>query len=185
MASIFVVYYSIFALFATHLQKDLHYTAGLVATPLLIANLLSFLAQGFWGFVADRLGRRWAMIIPGALAILVAPIYLLTSDFSWIVTGFLLQGLFGGAIYSQLPSYLCERFPTEVRATASAFCYHQGAIWGALVPLVLAACSDFFGTGLVIPMLVATVLAASSAAVALLLSPETLGKELVPDLVVA
>lgn len=53
------------------------------------------------------------------------------------------------------------------------------------MPLVLSACADFLGTGLVIPMLIATMLAAGSAAVALLLSPETLGKELVPDLVVA
>jgi MFS transporter, SHS family, lactate transporter len=25
-----------------------------------------------------------------------------------------------------IPSYMNERFPTEVRVTASAFCYHQG-----------------------------------------------------------
>jgi SHS family lactate transporter-like MFS transporter len=31
------------------------------------------------------------------------------------------------------PSYLSERFPTEVRATAAAFCYHQGAIFAGLV----------------------------------------------------
>ena len=53
------------------------------------------------------------------------------------------------------------------------------------MPLVLAACGDFFGTGLVVPMLVSTMLAAGSAAVSLLLSPETLGKELVPDVVLA
>ncbi|HEX2646838.1 MAG TPA: MFS transporter, partial [Candidatus Dormibacteraeota bacterium] len=88
-------------------------------------------------------------------------------------------------LYSQLPSYLSERFPTEVRATAAAFCYHQGAIFGALVPWVLALAAETFGTGLVIPMLVGTVAAASSVVVALLLSPETLGRELVPDLVVA
>jgi len=185
MASIFVVYYSIFALFATHLQKDLHYTAAQVATPLLIANLLAFLAQGFWGLVADRLGRRWAMIIPSALAILVAPVYLLTSDFSWIVAGFLLQGLFGGAIYSQLPSYLCERFPTEVRATASAFCYHQGAIWGGLVAPILTYFAISHNVGFAIPMLVGTVVGAVSVIWSLLLSPETKGKVLVPDLVVA
>ncbi len=32
-----------------------------------------------------------------------------------------------------MPPYLAERFPTEVRA----FCFHQGAIWGGFVPLVL------------------------------------------------
>src|SRR5215467_6584066 len=38
MASNFVVYYSIYALFATHLPKDLNLSPGLVATPLALAN---------------------------------------------------------------------------------------------------------------------------------------------------
>jgi MFS transporter, SHS family, lactate transporter len=124
MASNFVVYYSIYALFATHLQKDLNMSTAAVGQLLLYSNLIGFLAMSFWGYVAEILGRRWAMIIPAALAVPIAPMYLMTTDFTWIATGFLLQGAFGGALYSQLPSYLSERFPTEVRATASGFCYH-------------------------------------------------------------
>ncbi len=125
------------------------------------------------------------MIIPAALAVPIAPLYLMTSDITWIAIGYALQGAFGGALYSQLPSYLSERFPTEVRATASAFCYHQGAIWGALVPWILAMCAETFNTGLVIPMLVGTVVAAVSVVISLLLSPETKGKVLVAELSVA
>ena len=185
MAGIFIVYYSIFALFATHLQKDLHYTPADVAKPILFANLVSFFAQGFWGMVADRFGRRWAMIIPSALAIFVTPVYLLTTDYALIVAAFVLQGALGGAIYSQLPSYLCERFPTEVRATASAFCYHQGAIWGGLVAPVVTYFAISYNLGFAIPMLIGTVLGAVSVIISLLLSPETKGKVLVADLVVA
>jgi SHS family lactate transporter-like MFS transporter len=185
MASAFVVYYSIFALFATHLQKDLHFTPGQVATPIAIGNFVAFLAMGFWGWVADRLGRRWSVIIPALIAIFVAPVYLLSNDFTVIVTGFLLQGLFGGAIYGQNPSYLCERFPTEVRATASAFCYHQGAIFGGLVAPILTYFAARYNMGFAIPMLVGTIVGALSVVVALLLSPETKGKVLVADLAVA
>ena len=63
MASGFVVYYSIFSLFATHLQKDLGLSPGLVAVPLMISNAATFVASFLWGWLADRLGRRWAMII--------------------------------------------------------------------------------------------------------------------------
>jgi MFS transporter, SHS family, lactate transporter len=125
------------------------------------------------------------MIIPAALAVPIAPIYLMSSDFTWITIGYVLQGAFGGALYSQLPSYLSERFPTGVRATAAGFCYHQGAIWGGLVPVALAFSAEYFEVGLVIPMLVGTVGAAASVVVALLLSPETKGKELSAELVVA
>ena len=185
MASNFVLYYSIWALFATHLQQDLKLSTMGTAVPFMVANILSFLGMSWWGWLADIIGRRWAMIIPGAIAIFVAPIYLFTTDPFWITVGFGLQGAFGGALYSQLPSYLSERFPTEVRATASAFCYHQGAILGGLVAPVLAFFAVNFNLGYAIPMLVGTVVAAISVVISLLFSPETKGKVLVAELQVA
>jgi SHS family lactate transporter-like MFS transporter len=183
MASNFVLYYSIWALFATHLQADLHLTTLGTAVPFMIANIASFLGMSFWGWTADIIGRRWAMMIPATIAIFVAPLYLFTSDPLWITIGFGLQGAFGGALYSQLPSYLAERFPTEVRATAGAFCYHQGAILGGLVAPVLAYFATNYNVGYAIPMAVGTVVAAISVVIALSLSPETKGQELVADLV--
>jgi MFS transporter, SHS family, lactate transporter len=185
MASNFVVYYSIYALFATHLQKDLNMSTAVVGQLLLYSNIIGFLAMSFWGYVAEILGRRWAMIIPAALAVPIAPMYLMTTDFTWIAAGFLLQGAFGGALYSQLPSYLSERFPTEVRATAAGFCYHQGAIWGGFVPPVLTYFAVAYNLSFAVPMLIGTVVAATSVVITLLISPETKGKELTSDLVVA
>ena len=185
MASNFVLYYSIWSLFATHLQADLKLSSMGTAVPFMIANILSFLGMAFWGWTADIIGRRWAMMIPATIAIFVAPLYLFTSDPLWITIGFGLQGAFGGALYSQLPSYLSERFPTEVRATGSAFCYHQGAILGGLVAPVLAYFATTYNIGYGIPMFVGTIVAAVSVVIALSFSPETKGKELVADLAVA
>src|SRR5262245_25173521 len=56
------------------------------------------------------------------------------TDLTWISIGFELQGAFTGAIYGLQPAYLTERFPTEVRGTASPFCYHFGTILGGLMP---------------------------------------------------
>ena len=55
-----------------------------------------------------------------------------------IVVFFTLQGVFGGGgMHALYPAYLAERFPTEVRATAAGFVYHQGAIFGGLtVPII-------------------------------------------------
>src|SRR5438309_11310395 len=123
------------------------------------------------------------MITPAAISI--APLYLFTGSEFWITVGFGLQGAFGCALYSRLPSYLAERFPTEVRATASAFCYHQGAIFGGLVAPILAYFAVNFDSGYAIPMVIGTVVAAASVVVALLFSPETKGKVLVAELSVA
>jgi SHS family lactate transporter-like MFS transporter len=80
---------------------------------------------------------------------------------------------------------LNERFPTEVRATASGFCYHQGAIWGGLVGPVLAAWAATMPGGFTIPMLIVTIVSEVVFIIALLMGPETKGKELVSDLELA
>ena len=185
MASAFVVYYSINVLFATHLQVDLKLKPGVIGEVGVAANLVAFIASATWAWVADKVGRRPAMILPALAAIPLAPLYLLSNNFSLIWWGFVLQGAAGsGGMYGQLPSYLAERFPTEVRATAAGFCYHQGAIWGGLVAPVLAYVATAYHVGFAIPMLVGTVVAALSFVAAVLCGPETKGKILVAELAV-
>jgi len=186
MASAFVIGYSIGGLFPTYLQKDLGLSAGYVALPTLLQSLVFFLSSALWGFMADRVGRRWAILVPALLTIPVAPLYLMTGNYAMIVVFFALQGAFGGGgMHVQYPHYLAERFPTEVRATASGFCYHQGAIFGGFVPLVLTYLATTWNLGFAIPMMIGTTVGCASLIVAVLLSPETRGKELVADVVLA
>jgi SHS family lactate transporter-like MFS transporter len=182
----FVAFYAINALFASHLQRDLGLSAALIATPLILSNLFVFLASSFWGAVSDRIGRRWAMILPATVSLVITPIYLLTGSTIVIVAGFILQGLFaGGAMYGQNPAYLNERFPTEVRASATAFSYHIGAIAGGLVPPILTYFAVDWNFGFAIPMLIGTLLGLVNYIASLLLGPETKDVKMVPDLVVA
>ena len=168
-------------MFATHLQKDLHLSAAMVAMPIALANLLGFLASGLWGHVADVWGRRWAMIVPAIIGAFVTPLYLFADSYAMVAGAFIVQGAFLGAIYGQNPCYLSERFPTEVRATASGFCYHQG-IWAGFTGPVLTYFAANQPLGFTFPMLIATSSAAAVFVITLLFSPETRGKELVPQL---
>jgi MFS transporter, SHS family, lactate transporter len=186
MAGGLVTYYSINGMFATHLQKDLGLSPGLIATPIIIANLVVFLSSGAWGFVGDRIGRRWAMIIPGLLGIPVAFGYMLSTNFTVIVVGYVLQGaLLGGGAGCLIPSYMTERFPTEVRATAAAFCYHLGTIFGGIVPPLITFFALNYNIGFSVPMLVGCLIGGGSWCLALFFGPETKGKEMVADLVLA
>ena len=186
MASAFVVGYSVGGMFPSYLQKDLGFSPGLVALPVMLQSLMFFLSAALWGWYADRFGRRRAIIITALLTIPVAPLYLLTTNYTMIVVFFTLQGAFGGGgMHVQYPHYLAERFPTEVRATASGFCYHQGAIFGGLTGPVIAYLALDWHLGFAIPMLIGTTMAAACLVAAMLMSPETRGKELVPDLVIA
>jgi MFS transporter, SHS family, lactate transporter len=181
-----VTYYSINGMFATHLQKDLGLSPARIATPIMIANVVVFLSSGFWGFLGDSIGRRWGMIIPGLLGIPVAFCYMLSANFTIIAVGYILQGaLLGGGAGCLVPSYMTERFPTEVRATAAAFCYHLGTIFAGLVPPVVTYFAINYKLGFSTPMLIGCVIGGTSWCIALFLGPETKGKEMVPDLVLA
>ena len=68
MTSLFIVAYTIL-LFPTYLQRDLHLSPALVALPVMLQNVAVFLSSLLWGFVAERLGRRWAMIIPAIVGV--------------------------------------------------------------------------------------------------------------------
>jgi SHS family lactate transporter-like MFS transporter len=105
------------------------------------------------------------MIIPAICGFAVIPFYLLSHDYFTTVVAFTVQ-----------------RFPTEVRATAAGFCYHQGAIWGGLAAPVLAYFAASQASGFVIPMMVAQVAFAATFIIALFLGPETKGDELLADL---
>jgi len=182
MASAFCVYYSIWALFPTYLQRELHWTPAQVFVPVFVANLIVFAGSALWGFVADKWGRRPAIYLPAIIGIFVTPIYLHTQDPTWVMAGFILQGLFLGSIYGQNPSYLCERFPTEVRATASGFVYHQGAIWGGLIAPVLSYFANEQHMGYALPMMVSTMGFSVLVVIFVLLGPETKGKHLSSEL---
>jgi hypothetical protein len=53
------------------------------------------------------------------------------------------------------------------------------------VPLILTFLAEHFGTGLAVPMIVGTWIGCIAWAVAVFYGPETKGRVLVPDLVVA
>src|SRR5258707_8977224 len=75
MASNFILYYSIWALFATHLQADLKLTTMGTAVPFMIANIMSFVGMSFWGWTAALIRRARAMMIPAPIPGPIAPLY--------------------------------------------------------------------------------------------------------------
>ena len=181
-ASVLVVYFAVYYLFAAWLQTEFKVDAVSIAVPVLLSNLVSLGGGGFLGWLADRIGRRWSSTIQAMIACIVAPAYLLTKDLAWIIIGFVIQGAFGGALPTLASAYLTERFPTEVRSTASGFCYHFGTIVAGLVPVGISYLAIERHMGFAIPLLIATLAGSASVIVSLLFSPETKGKVFTPEL---
>ncbi len=199
MAAAFCVYYSIWALWQTYLRTELKWTPGQIWWSVFWANIVTVGGSAVWGYVSDTAGRRWAIIIPSVIGLVLTPFYLMTTDIVTVTLMFVVQAVFAGSIYGQNPSYLSERFPTEVRATASGFVYHQGAIFGGLVAPILTLLAtgeavtlpSWLGGGTIFqstpmgfakPMMYGTMFFLVIVIIAVLLGPETKGKILVARL---
>ncbi|WP_158932121.1 MFS transporter [Acidisphaera sp. S103] len=182
MGANFCVYYAMWAMLGTYLQKELGWTPAQVAVPVFWGNILTFAACSFWGALSERIGRRWALMIPCSIAIVLVPLYLSTTDPNWFLGLFLLTICFVAGKDALNPGWLSERFPTEVRATAAGFVYHQGAVWGAAVAPTLTYFAVNRQMGFAMPMLYATVGSLIVYVIAVYLGPETKGKVMTAEL---
>jgi SHS family lactate transporter-like MFS transporter len=182
MAANFCSYYAVWAMLGTYLTKELGWTPAQASVPVFWGNILTFVSCAMCGGLSERIGRRWALIIPLVIAMFLVPMYIHQTDRTQFLIFFLLFICFFGGKDALNPGWLAERFPTEVRATASGFIYHQGAVWGAAVAPTLTYFAVNQGMGFATPMMYATIGSLVVFVIAVFLGPETKGKVMVAEL---
>jgi SHS family lactate transporter-like MFS transporter len=173
LAACFMVsYYSVTYWYATFLQGR-----GLNTLPYIVAlNAGGILGSAFWGGVSEgRLGRRGAVTCAAAIGIVVSPLYLMTADPRLLLAGALLVGFGAHGMWGAFPSYITERFPSDVRGAGAGFCYHAGALVGSFTSFAIGHLVD---AGWTLPDAMTASIALSGLAVSLLiwLGPETRGR---------
>jgi SHS family lactate transporter-like MFS transporter len=170
LAACFMVsYYSVTYWYARFLQ-----TRELNTLPFVIAlNIGGIVGSAFWGGVSQgRLGRRGAVTCAAALGVLVCPLYLMSTDVPLLIVGALLVGFGAHGMWGAFPSYITERFPSEVRGAGAGFCYHAGALVGSFTSYAIGHLVD---SGWTLPSAMTLSIAISGLAVSLMiwLGPET------------
>ena len=150
MATAFIVYYSIFGAVR---DLDDHGSAPVAGRGGLDPRSSNRRPSWPASCGAPR-GQVWSTVgddHSGDPRITGTPVYLIRTDTRLVMVAFSIQGLRRRDLRPE-PGYLTERFPTEVRATAAAFCYHQAAIFGGTVAPILTYLSATYSTTLAIPM---------------------------------
>ena len=170
LAACFMVsYYSVTYWYARFLQ-----TRELNTLPFVIAlNAGGIIGSAFWGGVSQgRLGRRGAVTCAAALGVLVSPLYLMSMDVPILLVGALAVGFGAHGMWGAFPSYITERFPSEVRGAGAGFCYHAGALMGSFTSYGIGHLVD---RGWTLPSAMTLSIALSGLAVSLViwLGPET------------
>lgn len=129
------------------------------ASSLMLINMIGGVLIGaVGGHLSQHAGRRKVLLASGAVALLFIPgTYLLfavlgTPGTAVLLTGGFLMVMVSGAVTSPLIIFLNERFPTEIRSTATAFTWTVGYGLGGMMPSLVTAVSP--DTGAIVPTLI-------------------------------
>lgn len=90
---------------------------SIVVAAVLLGSVISTL---FAGVLADWMGRKWLMILSGALFIVSIPVIALSQGYGPLVMGRLLQGVSAGLIGVVVPLYLAECLSAASRGKGTA-----------------------------------------------------------------
>jgi MFS family permease len=141
----------------------LYYLQNIFKVPLVDSNLIVGIAIlcatplfVFFGWLSDRVGRKWIMLTGMLLAVLTyIPIYTSMANFAPFVgnpadavanpnySPFILgvfvfiQVVYVTLVYGPIAAFLVELFPTRIRYTSMSLPYHIGnGVFGGLVPII-------------------------------------------------
>jgi MFS family permease len=153
MGSVLFAYWGVFAWFPALLASPVEQGgAGMSIVGslgwIIALQLGAFAGYLSFGFIADRVGRRWAFGGFLVTAAVLVPIYgqMTASPTALMVLGPLL-GFFGHGYLSLFGALFAELFPTDVRATAQGFCYSSARLLSALAPYTIGALAQWHGIG--------------------------------------
>jgi len=128
----------------------------------------AFFGYILFGFFADRVGRRPALVTFVLVTAALVPVYGLfgRSTAVLLIAGPLI-GFFGHGYFSSLGVIAAEMFPPGARNTAQGLSYNVGRALSALAPATVGALADRRGIGAALAL--TSVLFAGAALVSLLI----------------
>ena len=109
-----------------HLGKQLHFSHSQISDAGFIFNIGAMLGGIGFGFLSQRIGRRYAIIAACLLSLLAVYPWSHATDFTTVViAAFVMQVAVQGA-WGVVPVHLNELSPAEIRGTFPGFIYQLG-----------------------------------------------------------
>ncbi|WP_420544647.1 MFS transporter [Nitrosopumilus sp.] len=140
MTGLMYAYYTSIGFYPTFLQNYVEVEQFQVSMLMIVATTTSLFGQIFTGYLSQKIGRKKTISIFAIAAIIVAipaffGLYYSETVFERIAYTIILI-MVATTGFGPIPAFLSERFPTEVRNSASGFIYNGGLIFGSWAPLI-------------------------------------------------
>jgi MFS family permease len=103
----------------------------------LVQNLGALAGFVAFGFLADAVGRKPTTTLFYLMCLILTPVvYLWVHEIHVLLLVFAVFGFFVQGIFSWMPIWLPELFPTRMRATAAGFIFNVPRLISAIAPLI-------------------------------------------------
>ncbi len=108
----------------------------------------AFIGYFFYAYVADKFGRRKALMLAFLADSIIVPLYVIIPNavlLFWIGP---LMGLSFGGVFGLFGAYFAEVFPEKIRAMGAGFAFNVGRGFGAVVtPFTIGVMAKTYGLG--------------------------------------
>ncbi len=140
MTGLMYAYYTSIGFYPTFLQNYVDIEKSEVSMLMIVGTTTSLFGQIFTGYLSQKIGRKKTITVFAIAAIALAipafyGLYNAESTFERASYTVLLI-IVATTGFGPIPAFLSERFPTEVRNSASGFIYNGGLIFGSWAPLI-------------------------------------------------
>jgi len=140
MTGLMYAYYTSIGFYPTFLQNYVEIEKSEVSALMILGTTTSLFGQIFTGHLSQKIGRKKTIAFFAIAAIIVAiptfyGLYYAESAYERVTYTIILI-VVATTGFGPIPAFLSERFPTEVRNSASGFIYNGGLIFGSWAPLI-------------------------------------------------
>jgi SHS family lactate transporter-like MFS transporter len=115
-------------MYPTFLKEQRGFAPRQVATIAIIYNVGALSGGIVFGLLSDRFGRRRAMMVAFAAAMLLIPLWAYGPGTVWLVTGALLMQFMVQGAWGVIPAHITELAPDTVRGFLPGFAYQCGVL---------------------------------------------------------
>ena len=140
MTGLMYAYYTSIGFYPTFLQNYVEIEKYEVSILMIVGTTTSLFGQIFTGYLSQRIGRKKTIMVfaMAAIALAVPTFYgLYNAESAYERAAYTIVLMIVATTgFGPIPAFLSERFPTEVRNSASGFIYNGGLIFGSWAPLI-------------------------------------------------
>lgn len=132
----------------TYLIKERGLSLTTMANFSMFLFLGAFAGYYIYAYVADKIGRRKALMIAFLADAILVPSYIFLPSAEWLFWLGPIMGISFGGVFGLFGSYFSALFPKRIRASGSGFAFNIGRGVGAvLAPVTIGVFAKTYGLG--------------------------------------